>query len=147
MFAKILVAVDGSEVSSRVLDAAIAMAQKFDAQVSLLHVVREMQLPKNLGLMQEYEAVNRQRHDLLNSVGEQIINQATRTTESKGVSVAGSDIGTGDPATAIIKQADKVGADLIIIGSRGLGEVEGMLLGSVSRKVSNTAKVPCLIIK
>jgi nucleotide-binding universal stress UspA family protein len=57
-----------------------------------------------------------------------------------------SDIGTGDPANAIVGYADRNGIDLIVLGSRGLGQVEGMLMGSVSRKVSNLAAVACMVV-
>ncbi len=147
MFKNILVAIDGSTASTSALETACELSEKFGAGLHLLHVVREMQVPLNPGLMEEYEKLQRQRHDLLKSAGEQLLNQAKRVAESKSIDSVESDIGSGDPATAIVKYAAKNQIDLIVIGSRGLGQVESMLLGSVSRKVSNTTKANCLIIK
>lgn len=147
MFKSILVAVDGSKVATNALEKAIQISTNSGADLHILHVVREMQVPMTPGLMEEYEGVLRQRHDLLRSAGEQILNQAKRVAQSKGVESVESDIRSGDPATAIVGYADKNKVDLIVIGNRGLGKVQSMLMGSVSRKVSNITKAACLIIK
>ena len=147
MLKNILVAIDGSEASTNALELAIELSKKFGAGLHLMHVVREMQVPLNPGLMQAYEKVERQRHDLLKSASEQLLNQSKRVAESKGITALQTNIGFGDPASAIVKYADKNQMDLIVIGSRGLGQVERLLMGSVSRKLSNMTKVNCLIVK
>ena len=147
MFKNILVAIDGSQSSTNALEAAAELAQSSGGTLHILHVVREMQVPLTPGLMDAYEQLERQRHDLLNSAGEQLINQAKRAVESKGLDNIETDIGAGDPATAIVDYAAKEKVDLIVIGSRGHSKVESVILGSVSRKVSNSSKTSCLIIK
>ncbi len=147
MFKNILVSVDGSKSSTNALEAAAELAASSGGKLHILHVVREMQVPLTPGLMDAYEKLQRQRHDVLNSAGEQLINQAKRSVESKGLDAVETDIGSGDPASAIVDYAARNKIDLIVIGNRGLGQVEGMLMGSVSRKVSNTTKTNCLIIK
>ena len=147
MLKNILVAIDGSEASTNALQLAIELSEKFSTGLHLLHVVREMQVPLNPGLMEAYEKLERQRHDLLKSAGEQLLNQSKRVAESKGITALQADIGSGDPASAIVKYADKNQIDLIVIGSRGLGQIKSLLMGSVSRKVSNMTKVNCLIVK
>jgi nucleotide-binding universal stress UspA family protein len=54
---------------------------------------------------------------------------------------------TGRPATAIVDQARAMGADLIVVGSRGHGTIESMLLGSVSAEVVDHAPVPVLVAR
>lgn len=147
MFRNILVAVDGSKAAIGALDMAIEVADKFGATLHLLHVVREMQLPKELGGVAELDKVEKQRGSALKQVGEEILNQAKLVARSKGVKSIEDSIGAGDPANAIVGYAADKPIDLIVLGSRGLGQVQGMLLGSVSRKVSNLAKVPCLLAK
>ncbi len=147
MLKNILVAIDGSEASTNALQLAIELSEKYGAGLHLLHVVREMQVPLNPGLMEAYEKLERQRHDLLRSAGEQLLNQSKRVAESKGITALQADIGSGDPASAIVKYADKNQMDLIVIGSRGLGKIKSLLMGGVSRKVSNMTKVNCLIVK
>ncbi len=147
MFKNILVAVDGSTASTHALEMAIQISDKFGAGLHLLHVVREMQMPLNPGLMEKYSEFQRQRHDLLRASGEDILNQAKRMAQSKGIDSIESDIGSGDPATAIVDYAEKKQITLIVIGNRGLGQVQSMLMGSVSRKVSNITETACLIVK
>ncbi|RKN84849.1 universal stress protein [Paenibacillus ginsengarvi] len=53
----------------------------------------------------------------------------------------------GDPAIAILENAEHIGADLIVIGSRGLGTFKEWVLGSVSHHVVQHAKIPVLVIK
>lgn len=147
MFKNILVAVDGSQASTRALDAATDLAVTHGGTLHILHVVREMQVPLTPGLMDAYEKLQRQRQDLLTSAGEQLINQAKRAVESKGVEAVETDIGAGDPASAIVHYAARNKVDLIVIGHRGHGSIEDLLMGSVSRKVSNTAKTNCLVVR
>ena len=53
----------------------------------------------------------------------------------------------GDPAFQIVKKAKEGNYQLIIMGSRGLGGIKGLMLGSVSQKVSQLSHCPVLIIK
>lgn len=57
-----------------------------------------------------------------------------------------TEIREGDPAKEILTYAETYGIDHIIIGSRGLGNIKGTLLGSVSSKVIHTAKCPVTVI-
>ena len=147
MYKNILVAVDGSDASVRALETAIDLAKQFATKLHIVHVVREMQVPTNIGRLEDVEKLQRHRHETLTAVGDQIVTQAKRKAQTSGVSSVDSDIAAGDPASAIVKYADKNGVDLIVMGSRGLGQVESLLMGSVSRKVANTAKVACMVIR
>ncbi|MCZ7597652.1 MAG: universal stress protein [Gammaproteobacteria bacterium] len=53
-----------------------------------------------------------------------------------------TEVTTGDPARGIIDSARSLPADMIVVGSRGLGELSGLLLGSVSHKVSHRHPAP-----
>jgi len=55
--------------------------------------------------------------------------------------------GFGDPADAIVKEAEAVGADLIVVGARGLNALERALLGSVSTKVVHNAPCDVLVVR
>jgi nucleotide-binding universal stress UspA family protein len=52
----------------------------------------------------------------------------------------------GQPARSIVAFAEEHGADLIVVGSRGLGSVEGFLVGSVSHKITGLADRPVLVV-
>ena len=56
-------------------------------------------------------------------------------------------VDSGDPVRAILQHAEAEGADLIVLGTRGLSSLKGLLMGSVSQRVCQRAKCPCLIVK
>lgn len=80
-------------------------------------------------------------------MADKILGDAERRARRKGVKVVRKATGQGDPATAIAKYARRNKIDLIVVGIRGLGDVKGMLMGSVSRKVANACNVNLLIAR
>lgn len=147
MLKKILVAIDGSQPSQRALDMGAQIAEKFDAVLVLIYVIRDMQLPESLRQMAEVELVQESRLTTLQKIGQTILGEAATRAKKQGVKDVRNEVRPGDPAGAILRYVAENGVDLIIMGSRGLGEMESMLLGSVSRKVSNLAKVGCLTVR
>ena len=147
MLNKILVAVDGSKASLRATDMAGELAERFDALLMLIYVVRDMQLREAMRQMADVELVQESRLTTLQKVGEKILEDATARAKDKGASKIDTEVRPGDPAGAILRYAADQNVDLIVMGSRGLGEVESLLLGSVSRKVANLAKVGCLTVR
>ena len=85
--------------------------------------------------------------DVLNEVGELILNNARKRAESTGVKDITTQILDGAPADMIIAAAENENADVIVMGSRGLGNFAGLLLGSVSHKVSHLSKCTCVTVK
>jgi nucleotide-binding universal stress UspA family protein len=71
---------------------------------------------------------------------------AKAQAEQSGAKRVQTSIASGDPSNAILQAAKEKNADLVVLGTRGLGQVQGMLLGSVSRKVSNLLPGNCLIV-
>ena len=55
-------------------------------------------------------------------------------------------VATGEPAKEIIRIAEEIGADLIVVGSRGFGPVRGALFGSVSRAIVGRSKIPVTVV-
>ena len=147
MFKQILVATDGSAAASRAVDMAADLASKYQAELTVLHVMRKMQVPPDLFRAAQAENVAVERAGVLRHIADRILENAMAQVKPKRVPKAQSKSVEGDPAVAIIAQARQLGVDLIILGTRGLGEVEGMLLGSVSRKVSNLADANIMIVK
>ncbi len=80
-------------------------------------------------------------------LGEQIVREAAATARGKGISKVTTAVENGDPASVIVRQAKALQADLTILGSRGLGDVKGLLLGSVSHKVAHAAPGSVVIVK
>lgn len=147
MLKQILVATDASPASNRAINLAADMAGKYGATLHLLYAIREMQLPPELKKMAEVEKIVGARSDVLDFVGKKILSDAEERAIKKGAGNVKTTLEHGDPATAILRYAKRRNVDLIVLGTRGLGKVKGMLLGSVSRKVTNTSETNCLIIR
>jgi nucleotide-binding universal stress UspA family protein len=139
MFTKILVPCDGSPHSHRALQVAADLAKCTQAAIHVVHAYER--LPSHLGGSYFRDEL---RHVLVDAV--EIVDGAIALIEDQGIRVT-SDVLEGPPAEMILRLADTDQFDLIVMGSRGLGQVEGLLLGSVSDRVLHHAKVPVMIVR
>lgn len=133
----LLVAVDGSEHSNRAVELAAELAECLEARVSILNVVPEKAavIP---GATHEYAHIEQlyiSQREVLESVGRDVISRAARTFETRGVEPTNVTVEIGNPAHQIVSYAERIGADTIVMGRRGLGEIKGLLMGSVSHRV------------
>jgi len=172
MFNTILTATDGSESARRALKMAAGLAAAHDASVIVMHVLGEGEVPESLRHMAEVEHLVEPEH-LSNSqvanlatglslsvraetaahlarvhdaVGERLLANARQECEEAGAKRVQTVKEAGDPARAIVRVAAERGADLVVLGTRGLSDLKGMLLGSVSHRVIQLAKCPCLTV-
>ena len=145
MLNSILVATDASPAADRALALAIEIAVKHEATLEIVYVVRDLQLPDKLLGMAEMENLAGARGEALMFVAEQVLGDARERAKAGGVREVRTHVGKGDPAGAIIAQAKRREADLIVLGTRGLSKTKELLLGSVSRKVANMCRTNCLI--
>ena len=88
-----------------------------------------------------------ERDDILRKIAETILHEAEVRARKKGAQNVRTAISGGDPAGAVIDYARRKKIDLVILGTRGLGKVKGMLLGSVSRKITDLGNMTCLIVR
>jgi nucleotide-binding universal stress UspA family protein len=144
MFEKILVPVDGSKHGRRATEMAISLAQCHGSSVFLLHVIRDLSLPEEIMAMIRTGEVTESRMEILQDSAEIILESAQASFEEAGITNAQSEYVVGDPASMILKYAEQNGADVIVIGHRGLGPSEG-LLGGVARKLLNRTHTSVLI--
>lgn len=139
----ILVAVDGSEHAQRAIQWAVDLAQCHDAPLSLVHVMRwtgSNRVPRELEEFERIEHVRITERDLLESAAAKILDAAKAAATDAGVGEVATFLRNGDPASEIIGVADEVGADLVVMGSRGLSDLPGLVLGSVSHRVVHAAE-------
>ena len=138
MMKNILVPVDGSEGSDRAVAEAIAMAEICEAKLNFLYVANINQLAINACLSDAIlEAVTKAGNVILDRDIEMVPSGIEKDAYSE----------TGSPAVVILDFAASNDIDLIIMGSRGLGIVKGVLLGSVSQYIVEQAKCPVLVVK
>ena len=136
MTPRILIAVDGSDVSQRAL-ARVARLLTEDAEVALVSVARPIYRdPPYTGYADPKD--EEQQRDVLFA--------ARDVLERAGVAATGL-APVGDPADEILKAAEQYEAELIVMGARSLGTVERLVLGSVSTKVMHEAACDVLIVK
>ncbi len=149
MIARILVPVDGSTLASHAVDFASDLAEKYGAAMTLIHVSTRLDssVPPELEAYARIEHLEVDERNLLEGVSRQILEEAAVRARRLGVGDVSEVVEVGDPARKIIEYAEKNDIDVIVIGSRGLGDAAGLLLGSVSHKVTHLAKCPCVIVK
>ena len=148
MFKKILVALDGSEHANHALNYALDLAEKYFAQILLLTVFHPVYLPISDELDYISPRVTGQYLDALKVYHEKVLSEGLkRANELKPDLNISTMLTEGRPADEIVKKAKEGNFDIIVIGSRGLGGVTQLLLGSVSDKVADHAPCPVLIIR
>lgn len=147
MIKKILVATDASAASNRAVSMAAYIAACHEADLLILHVIRDMQLPTLLKKAPELEEFANKREDILREVAETILEEAEARAKKGGAKKIQTAIGSGDPASSVIGFAKRRNIDTIVVGTRGLGKVREILMGSVSRKLANSAEANCLIVR
>jgi nucleotide-binding universal stress UspA family protein len=138
---RILVPVDGSEQSHKAIAFAADLAKHYNAALYLLHVYKITIIPEGLG---DYVMTEREE---LQALGDKIIAAAEKEAKGHGIELIQATVVEGDPAERIIDYAKEHDVDIIVIGSRGLGTFKGLLLGSVSDKVTHRADRTCVIVR
>lgn len=139
---KILLAVDSSEHSQRAANTAGELSAALDIPVVVVHVVPDSG-PLDLAddaAVREYariEDVVVTQRDLLRSLGTDLVARAAATIRDAGGQVDTTEVLVGSPAKEIVSFAEAHDADCIVMGRRGLGDVGGLFMGSVSHKVGH----------
>jgi nucleotide-binding universal stress UspA family protein len=133
---RIVFAYDGSDGAKRALDVVLGIAREND-EVTVVGVAEGIPLFGYAGALpspEQEEARNRQLAE-------------AETALAGGASPVSVTARSGDPATAILDVAEKESADLIVMGTRGLGTAERWLIGSVSDKVLHHARCSVLVAR
>ena len=175
MFKTIVAATDGSDHAHKAVDLATDLAQKYGAELVLLHVLdfdKNTEALRRLAESEHLTGPNRPAggfnfaniptelagalranedhvsiRKAIEVIARQILADAKETALDKGVKRVRHAVEEGDPARCILDCARRENADLIVLGSRGLGDLKGLLLGSVSHKVSQLAECSCVTVK
>ncbi len=151
MLTKILVPYDGSKYSTKALTRATELAHNLDSEIILFSVVNVgyVSPPGLLGIIKskkEKEAIKKWSKSVRTDT-EKMLKNALKKCESKGIT-ASYVISEGEISSKILDFATKKRISLIVIGSHGLHGIGKLkTLGSVSRRVSENAKCPVLIVR
>lgn len=140
---KILVAVDGSDNSARVIDFLIAENAQLKSPLQL-HLIN-VQMPLggvNVKMFISSDSLNQYYKE----EGERALDAARKRLDAAKIPYT-PHISVGDPAEVIAAYLKSEGCDRIVMGSRGLGAVTGLVLGSVATKVLHLTQVPITLIR
>jgi universal stress protein A len=138
---RILIATNGSPGAREAVEYGLALARAHEAGVHLIQVV-----PPTDWTRLDRGATVRPLPDEMRVRRAVGLDDAAELAAAYGVPVS-FDLVAGIPSEEIVRRADTVDADLIVVGSRGRGPVASALLGSVSRAVLNTADRPVLVVR
>ena len=143
MYDRILVGIDGSEVSLQALEQAVDLARQLGSEITVVSVIDEMKMPFSA----EFGLWARESHDNLSRKVLESLNSAIlKIREIHPDMKIEARIEEGRPAKKITEIADNEGFDLIVIGRRGNGLVDHLIMGSVSSEVVSTSHSPVLIV-
>ena len=138
MYRTIVVGYDGSTAARKAFDAALELAARDHAELHVVSVGRPSEIADDV----ETEAViehTRAYHRRL--LAELKASAATKQVKTH------YEVAVGHPAEQIINYADRIGADLVVVGDRGRSNFARLLLGSVSKQVTEHAGRPVLVVR
>ncbi len=177
MLQTILVATDGSDHARKAVRLASDLCAKYEARLVLVHVLMNHASSATLTKLASQRALGKRLWDRLNSyeseiyeamagadaaagfvpipaprevlegVAKVVLERAEAQAAKAGVARIDTRVAGGDPADAILDAAKTEKADMIVLGSRGLGDLKGLFLGSVSHKVAAQSEATCVTVK
>ena len=134
---KILLATDGSEDAAQAREVAADLASRSGSELHLVHVWHDVPSPY------AHAFVKRE----LKRQGQEVIDAQKSKIEDAGVSVAATHLRGGRTHEEIIELSEELEVGLLVLGSRGLGAVRRILLGSHSEAIVHHARVPVLVLR
>ena len=144
MIKSILVPVDGSEHSVKALTLAVDIAEKYDATLSVLFVASH-KINEDLRHYTAHEFNSKDDSDVSEQIGKSTINRMINKLKTNVV--IKPVVLLGDPAAQIVEYSMDNKFDMVVMGNRGLSDIKGMMMGSVSRRVRRLVTCAFVSIK
>lgn len=144
MYKRLLVPVDGSELSLKALDGAIEFAKYLGASVVVMTVVE----PYSYTNLSEYRPESiEQYEERVETQASELLAKCKAQLEAAGVPADVAMAKNFSPAEAILAQAKREGADLIVMSSHGRTALAAVFLGSETQKVLTQANIPVMVYR
>lgn len=151
-FKKILYATDLTENSAYAFRYAVSLAQPHGAKIHILHVLEEIRgniLSAYFDMEKLQEIREKGKEELKDRIRKRLEifceREVLDNPECRDL-VASTEVVEGDPAGEILRKADELGADVVVMGTHGKGFLEHAFLGSVAEKVLHRIKIPAITI-
>jgi len=130
----ILMATDFTKSSKNIVDAAIMLGEAFNSKISIIHVLPgEIKGKKNRLLIEEAAATR--------------MDEIVKTIESSGLAVKNTYVRAGNCADAVIRTADRISANIVLVGSSELTKKDAFKLGTTAENIMRQSEVPVWVIK
>ncbi|MEJ7819668.1 MAG: universal stress protein [Rubrobacteraceae bacterium] len=134
---RILLATDGSEDAALARRAAVDLASRSGSELHVIHVWQDVPSPYAHAFI---------RHEL-HEQGQEILDAEVEKIEAEGGKVAEAHLRNGRISDETLELAGEIGAGLLVLGSRGLGRVQRILMGSHSEEISHHARIPVMVLR
>jgi len=140
---KYLLTTDGSEGSKRAAYFLLDLVRDTgEFEITVAHVINIKKEIYNYPLLTNVPEIEK----IVQDQSEEIVNETAAIFENEGIRV-NKLVLEGDPGHEIVKYAGQADVNQIIMGTRGLGNITGLVLGSVSQKVIHLAANPVTLVK
>jgi nucleotide-binding universal stress UspA family protein len=134
---KTLLATDGSEDAAQATEAATDLAKKSGSELHVVHVWHDVPSPY------AHKFVRGE----LKRQGQEILDEQVRKIEEAGGTVTRAHLREGRTSDEVIKLSEELAVGLLVVGSRGMGTVRRILMGSHSEEIVHRARVPVLVVR
>lgn len=139
----ILSATDGSEGAERAVAVAADLVKSINGKLLLVNVSEDNLSSSQLRLLDQLRVTE---GDALAAISQRMLTKASAIAQDHGAVNIETMSGAGDPAKVIMEIANLKHADAIVVGRRGRGQLEGLVLGSVSQKLACLAACAVIVI-
>ena len=147
MFKNILIPTDGSPLSQKAVVQGVALAKSVGAKVTAFFaappatpIVYRDHLPVGYATPGEHE-------EMIRKTAAKYLGVVERAAKKAGISCESVHVTSDYPEEGMVKVAQKKKCDLIVMATHGQGGLRGMLIGSVTQKVLNQAKIPVMVFR
>ena len=147
MFTRIMLATDGSKLSQKAVKSAIDMASKFNAELVAVKVIPRYVQTYFEGSFTVADIDVKSIEAQWAAGAQQVLDKIATSAAAKGVSVKTSVIKSDDISEGLIKAANKMKVDLIVMASHGRKGIKRVLLGSETQNVLTHSEVPVLVLR
>ena len=174
MIERVIIATDGSEHARKAVALGSDLAEKYDAEVVLVHVLLRDHLSDAMRHLAEveYHAEGKSLSeafsafldarfplaqalpkgavspsDALAAVVDFVLTEAEGIAHGHGATKVSRRTEDGNPASPILEVAEELNADMIVTGARGLSDLKALMVGSVSHRLTNTAPMTCVTVR
>lgn len=153
---RILYATDLSETARYAYGYAVSLADRYEAKITVIHVVEELSpfaqsMVEDIIGTEKLKKLRKEKESkIIDSIKQRLENfcqQAIQEVPDCPLVVEKTIVETGQPVEYIVRQAEKMDADLIVVGSHGQGMLADVTMGSTSRRVLRRCSRPVLVVR